>query len=170
MTGRKTVRITEAQLARMVSAALNEKFSKDSLKQAVKAGGGLASNFGTDARDNRVDSSLADSDAVGRLSKETVRALEDAGVMFFIPLDQQLVKCQDGSAIVLDSKLDTNYTDKLNRRQANWYTDRGFGDHADKWARKDDRDGLRHGLRRYERRQQRGVKKQRGQKPGQKQD
>lgn len=166
MERNRRLRITESQLARIVSETLNEKFARDSMKQAVRQGGGLASNFGTDARDNMVDSSLADSDAVGRLTKETVRALEDAGVMFFIPLDQQLVKCQDGSAIVLDSKLDTNYTDKLNRRQANWYTDRGFGDHADKWARKDDRDGLRHGLRRYERRQQRGVKKQRGQKPG----
>lgn len=166
MTGRKTIRITEAQLARIVSETLNEKFTRDSMKQAVRQGGGLDRNFGTDARDNRVDSSLADSDAVGRLSKETLRALEDAGVRFHIPLNQQLVKCQDGSAIVLDNGLDTEYTDKLNSRQANWYADRGFGDHADKWAREDDRDGHRHGLRRYDRRRQRGVKKQRGQKPG----
>lgn len=157
---RNRIRLTESQLTRLISGILNEKFNKDSMKQAVKAGGGVAKNYGTDARDNLVKSSIADKESVGRLSAEVMSELNRANVSFGRPLDQQLIKCKDGSAIVIDPYgIDDDYTRKITKRQANYYDDMGDGEYADKWAKREEYDSHAHAMRRYKRRKANQPKK-----------
>ena len=162
----RKIRITESDITRVVSNVLKEKFSKQSMKDAVKAGRGLDDNVGIDAREGYIESALADKEPVGRLSKEILNALFDANVRFGVPLNQQIIYCRDRSAIVIDPlDFDSGYRDKIQGRQANYYSDRGFGEYADKWSADDRNNAIRHGARRSMRRHQRGVRKARGQKP-----
>jgi hypothetical protein len=160
---RNTIRLTEADLARMVAGALNEKFNKQSMKDAVKAGGGLADDWNRkfDARTMSSKYDLADADADGRIPKEVVRALYSAGVSWNEALENQLLICKDGSAIVVDNpfKFDKEYNDKRNRRQENWLDD------TFKKRRDVVRNVYKNDDRRRNRAETRGVKKARGQKP-----
>ena len=162
MTDKNRINLTESQLASLICNALNEKFNRDSMKQAVKAGGGVSKNYGIDARDNAVKSSIADKEAVGRLSAEVMSELYSANVSFGRPLDQQLIKCNDGSAIVIDPYgIDDDYTRKITKRQANYYDDMGHGKKADKWAKREEYDSSAHAIRRYKRRKENQPKKDR---------
>lgn len=167
------IRLTEADITRIVAGVLNEKFNRQSMKDAVKQHGGLSKGYlkNYDARMNSGTYDLSEKDVHGILSKEVIDELNKAHITFNRPLDQQLLFCNDGCAIVVFpySSEYWEYNDKLVPRQEHWHDEEGYN-HAKDMASADWGVSSRHADRRKARAKQRGVKKARGQKPAPNQD
>lgn len=166
------IRLTESDLSRIVRGVLNEKFYKDSMKQAVKAGGGLSRDRFNDARGLGL-ADLSNAEAMGeRLPQELVWALRKHGIWFNVPLNQQLIRSKDGDYIVLKTPLASwDDTKKLRGRLQNSLDDEGYEPSmASYLADKYKEDSNSNFVRRYKQDKKRGVKKARGQKPEPKDD
>ena len=167
------IRLTEADITRIVAGVLNEKFSRQSMKDAVKQHGGLDRGYlkNYDARMNSGTYDLSEKEAYGVLPKQTIDELNKAHITFNKPLDEQLLFCNDGCAIVVYPYGSDywDFNDKLQKRQEHWYDEKG-SDNGKKKASNDWGDSGKHADRRVARARERGVKKVRGQKPVPEQD
>ena len=104
---------------------MNESFDDQELTDMVKDHGGLISLKGTynysgtwDARQNQVGYDLKRAKAKGYISEDVLVTLKNENVDFLIPLEEQLLFCNDGGAIIIEDPRDSYIIGKDNPYEA----------------------------------------------------
>ena len=104
---------------------LNESFDDQELTDMVKDHGGLISLRGKynysgtrDARQNQVGYDLKRAKPKGYISEDVLVTLQNENVDFYIPLEEQLLFCNDGGAIIIEDPRDSYTIGKDNPYEA----------------------------------------------------
>ena len=128
---KKVVNLTESQLRDVVKQVIKESFEDDGLADMVKSHGGLAKNLAFhDARRYGMNHDIRYMKPVAYISEEEYEVLNKLN--WFNPINEQLLICNDGGAIVVEKGDEpmgngyrSEYQDKMYSRTKNYKQDIG---------------------------------------------